>query len=206
VVATPLPDELEIQQAIAACQPDLNQMVFPAYLLDCGHRLLTWNTFIPKLFSGTLTPSSDHHLSMLRVLFDPTYPLQAKIANPSVFFPAQIRALRYEMHQFRSEIWYQPLLDELLADCPLFERCWTEALANHNDYLIAARPLVPVELDVAHPDVSHTGSAELPVMRFRLTAEPFAQDRRFRVIYYIPADSATMQQCVTWLNANQSLD
>jgi hypothetical protein len=33
-------------------------------------------------------------------------------------------------------------------------------------------------------------------MHFRLTSEPFAQDRRFRVIYYLPADPATMQQMI----------
>jgi hypothetical protein len=35
-------------------------------------------------------------------------------------------------------------------------------------------------------------------LQFRLSSEPFAQDARFRTIYYFPADPITMQQCAAW--------
>lgn len=95
---------------------------------------------------------------MLKILFDPAYGVTPLIANPDVFFPAQIRALRCEMQ--------------------LFQRHWTQT-----DYSFAARPLTPLELDL--PDSGR--------LKFRLLAEPFAQDRRFRVLYTIPADGNTIQ-------------
>jgi transcriptional regulator with XRE-family HTH domain len=184
MVDTPVPDEREIEWAIAACQSELSEAVFPVYLLDCTHRLLTWNRFVPLIFG--LTDRQIARASMIRMVFDPTFRVTPLIANPEVFFPAQIRALRYEMRLFRGESWYDRLIAEMIDQCPLFAAYWT---LDDRDSLIAARPLVPLVIDL--PDVG--------VLRFRLTSEPFAQDRRFRIIYYIPADAPTIQQCVNWL-------
>jgi transcriptional regulator with XRE-family HTH domain len=186
-VDTPLPLQPEIEWAIASCQSELATAVFPAYLLDCAHRVLAWNAFFIKLF-GPIGLSHPYCLSVLKMLFDPRYSVTPLIANPDVFFPAQIRALRYEMRWFRSETWYEALIDEMLAECPLFRHYWLDSLAQQQSYLVAARPLVSFELNVPHAGL----------LRFRLTSEPFAQDRRFRVIYYIPADALTITQCVAW--------
>jgi hypothetical protein len=164
---------------------ELASAIFPAYLLDCGHRLLAWNRFIPKLFHSDQPPFPQYLTSILRALFDPHYLLSALIANPDEFFPAQMRALRYEMRLFRGESWYSPLIEDVKAECPKFEKYWTQSL--HENAYIAARPLVPINLNI-----SAIGS-----LCFRLTSEPFAQDRRFRIIYYIPADSVTIQHCLT---------
>ena len=75
-----------------------------------------------------------------------------------------------------------------MAISPLFAKCWTQALAEPAGDMIAARPLIPLELDV--PEIGR--------LRFRITSEPFAQDRRFRVIYYIPADAPTIQSCILY--------
>ncbi|MBZ0302943.1 MAG: helix-turn-helix transcriptional regulator [Anaerolineae bacterium] len=190
IVDTPLPDAAEIRRAVAECQTDLDSAVFPAYLLDCAHRLLTWNAFVPRLFTRRVFAPQAAPPSMLWMLFDPAYGITARIANPSTFFPAQIRALRYEMRQFGGEPWHEALIDDLLKQCPLFVQHWTEALATHRTETIAARPLVPIELEL--PNVG--------TLRFRLTSEPFAGDRRFRLIYYIPADAVTIQQVIRWLD------
>ena len=52
----------------------------------------------------------------------------------------------------------------------------------------AARALVPVRLAVPGAGL----------LQFRLSSEPFARDARFRVIYYFPADPATMRRCAAW--------
>jgi transcriptional regulator with XRE-family HTH domain len=184
VVDTPLPDAREIEAAVGSCQSELASAVFPVYLLDCAHRLLSWNPFLPKLFGGW---QKEHDVSVLRLMFDPAYGVSGRIANPDAFFPAQIRALRYQMRLFRSEAWVDVLLADLLRQA-MFARYWTAAPEQPSGELIAARPLIPLELNV--PD---TG-----LLRFRLTSEPFADDRRFRMIYYLPADAATMQQCLVW--------
>jgi transcriptional regulator with XRE-family HTH domain len=179
VVDTPLPDADETAWAVGICRDELDKAVFPVYLLDCAHRLLAWNAFVARLFPVMQVGQ----VSMLRLLFDPAYGVTRRIANPEAFFPAQIRALRYQMRLFRGEAWFDALIDEMRRH-PLFERWWTDA--GQNDVPLAARPLVPLEIEMA-------GAGRL---RFRLTSEPFAQDRRFRVIYYLPADPATMQQMI----------
>jgi hypothetical protein len=35
-------------------------------------------------------------------------------------------------------------------------------------------------------------------LQFRLSAERFTRDARFRIIYFFPADVPTMQQCTAW--------
>jgi transcriptional regulator with XRE-family HTH domain len=149
VVDAPLPTEDEIQWAIEVYRAEIDSAVFPAYLLDCAHRLLSWNPLITKLFrldgDSVYQPVISRRVSMLRVVFDPVYQVALWISNPDVFFPAQIRALRYEMQWFREEPWYQVLLAEI---------------------------------------------------------EPFAQDRRFRVLYYLPAEPKTMQQCLLWVQSS----
>ncbi len=114
VVDTPLPDEAEIAWAVNVCRSELDEAVFPVYLLDCAHRLLAWNAFLPRVF-GDFAGRATHPLSMLRALFDPAYGVTARIANPDVFFPAQMRALRYQMRLFHGEAWYDALIEELRA-------------------------------------------------------------------------------------------
>lgn len=191
VVDAPLPDASEIQRAVTACRTDLESAVLPAYLLDCAHRLLNWNALLPKLF-GSKPLRGTELVSMLRLLFDPAQGVTGLIANQSEFFPAQIRTLRYEMHIFQSEAWCATLINEMRHQHPLFEHYWAESIAG--PYPIAARPLVPLALSL--PDAGE--------LRFRLTSEPFVQDRRFRILYYIPADAATIQQCALWSDSNNS--
>jgi transcriptional regulator with XRE-family HTH domain len=191
VVDAPLPDEAEIRRAVEACRADLEHAVLPAYLLDCAHRLLNWNALLPKLF-GAKPFRGEGHVSMLRLLFDPAHRVTPLIANVEEFFPAQIRTLRYEMHIFQSEAWCAALINEMRQNHPLFEQYWAASIAEQ--YPTAARPLIPMALNL--PGIG--------TLRFRLTSEPFAQDRRFRIIYYIPADAATIQQCALWSEANDS--
>lgn len=188
LVDTPLPDEAEIRWAVEICRAELADAVFPVYLLDCAHHLLAWNDFVPSIL-GSVTGKPGKRLSMLRILFDPAFGVTGRIANADEFFPAQIRALRYQMRLFRGENWYTTLIDDLRRGCPLFERWWN---VPDVDAQIAARPLIPLVI---------MGVTQTPEpLRFRLTSEPFAQDRRFRIIYYIPADPATMRQYAAWAN------
>jgi transcriptional regulator with XRE-family HTH domain len=189
VVDAPIPDEREIQWAIAACQTELDGAVFPVYVLDCAHRLLAWNALVPQIFriDRLLHPIANaERLSMLNIIFDPAYGVTESIVNREAFFPAQIRALRSEMQWFRDEDWYKRLIGDMLK-IPEFEKYWTADTLDSPR--LAARPLTPLSLKLPTGDI----------LQFRLIAEPFVQDRRFRVIYCLPADTATIQQCVNWL-------
>ena len=184
VVDAPLPNEADIRWAVDTCRAELDEAVFPVYLLDCSHRLLAWNPYVAKLFP--IDRYAGQRLSMQKLLFDPSYGISGLIANPEAFFPALIRALRNQVTLFRSEAWYAELIDDLRQNHPLFETYWTQA--EPSEPPLAGRPLVPLLLDL--PGIGR--------LRFRVTSESFAQDRRFRVIYYLPADPATMRQCAAW--------
>ncbi|MFC1936433.1 hypothetical protein ACFLYP_02065 [Chloroflexota bacterium] len=189
VVETSLPTSEETIWAVETCHQVLESVSFPAYLLDCSHRLLTWNKYTPKLF-GLDTASKDMEkladVSMLLILFDPKHGISQLIHNPDTFFDAAIRALRYEMRLFRGENWYKDVINDLMK-LPLFEKYWTSVKPD-SPYPTAARPLVPIELNVPL----------IGLLKFRLASEILAEDRRFRIIYYLPADSKTMKQCAIW--------
>lgn len=186
VVDTPLPDEAELQWAIDACRAEIDAAVFPAYLLDCAHRLLAWNALVPPLFQLDQRALAARP-SMLRISFDTAYPVAGRIANPDVFLPAQIRALRYEMHWLQDEAWHAALLAEMLR-VPRFAAAW-RAADQAPPSPVAGRPLALFQLDLP----------ETGLLQFRLIAEPFGDDRRFRMLYSLPADPKTIRQCLAWL-------
>jgi transcriptional regulator with XRE-family HTH domain len=185
-VTTPLPDEEEIIWATVTARRELHDAAFPVYLLDCAHRLIAWNRFVPALFGLAASEEGIGRLarrSLPSLWFDPASPLAALVAEPAAFLPALVRAFRYEMQLFRAETWYPPLFAELWA-LPLFRRAWT-LVEREPATAGAARALVPVRLAVP-------GAGTL---QFRLSSEHFTRDTRFRLVNFFPADPATMRWC-----------
>jgi transcriptional regulator with XRE-family HTH domain len=185
VAVTPPADE-DRAWARAVSRRELHEFPFPAYVLDCTHRLVAWNRHFPRL----LGVSPEHarlaqlaRRSLLAAWFDPASPLGPLVAEPDVFLPALIRAFRFERQQFWAEPWYAAVLDELMA-LPSFRHYW-DVVDQEPAPAGAARALVPLRLAVPGAGV----------LQFRLSAEPFTRDARFRVVYYFPADLPTMHQC-----------
>jgi hypothetical protein len=189
MVATPLPREEEIAWAGTVCQREIHEVPFPAYVLDCTHRLLLWNHSVPRLFGmapDDATLGGLARQSLLAAWFDAGSPLASLVAEPETFLPAIIRALRSEMQQFRTEAWYTEVLGSLQA-LPRFRHYWA-VVEQQPPLASAARALVSVRLT--------TPGAGL--LQFRLSSEHFVRDARFRLVYYFPADPATMRQCAAW--------
>jgi transcriptional regulator with XRE-family HTH domain len=187
-VSTAPPNADEIAWARDFCRSELDDAPFPAYALDCTHRIIAWNRQSPRLFG--LLPS-DPTLgrlvgqSVLAAWFDDASPLSRLVAEPDAFMPALIRAFRSEMKPYQAEPWCQTELNRLFA-LPRFRHYWAE-LEHEPMQVSAARALVPVRLRV--PGAGH--------LLFRLSAEHFVDDARFRLIYFFPADLATMEWCAT---------
>lgn len=189
-VATPPPSDEDVAWARAACARELEGVPFPAYVLDCTHRLIAWNRYVPRLLGVAPDDPLLERLagrSMLAPWFEPTSPLGRLVADPEAFLPALVRASRYEMQRFRGEAWHAAMIQHLIETLPRFRHHWEEverepALAS------AARALVPVRLRVPNAGV----------LQFRLSSEPFTRDARFRVIYYLPADAETLRRCAAW--------
>ncbi|CAA9573992.1 MAG: hypothetical protein AVDCRST_MAG18-2323 [uncultured Thermomicrobiales bacterium] len=192
---TPLPTADDLAQARAECQHELDAVAFPAYVLDCAHRLVAWNRSFPRLLGvGPGDPLLGRLAgrSLLAPWFDPASPLAPLVAEPDRLLPALIRACRFEGRRFGGEPWYAPMvLDPLLA-LPRFRHHW-ELVAREPEAAGAGRALVPLLLDL--PRVGR--------LQFRLAAEPFGRDARFRTIYYFPADPPSMRRCADW--AEQSV-
>lgn len=190
LVATPPPTEDDIAWARAVSQRELHEVPFPAYVLDCMHRLIAWNRLVPPLFR---LPPDDPSLgglarrSLLAAWFDPASPIARLVAEPDDFLPAMIRAARYEMQQFRTEAWYAEMVAGLIADLPRFRQYW-QSVEQEPAPASAARALVPARLAVPGAGV----------LEFRLSSEHFTRDARFRLVYFFPADPATMQHCAAW--------
>jgi hypothetical protein len=130
------------------------------------------------------------HWSIFRLWFDPRYGVTGLVHNPETLFAQMMRALRHEMYLFGNEPWCQVLIDELSVELPLFRTYWmrgNEVPATAS----AARALVPLQLLL--PGVG--------LLQFRISAEPFTRDARFRMVYLLPADPVTMQQCAAWASA-----
>lgn len=204
LVATPLPSPAETDWARESCQRELHDVPFPAYMLDCFPRLVAWNRSAPRLLGdepdrgagtsggrrgerGESILASLVGNSMLAPWFDPTSPLGALVAEPEVFLPLLIRALRYEVERYRHEPWLVAMLDKMQAELPRFRAEWHRA-EQEPAPISAARVLVPVKLAIPGEGL----------LQFRLVSEPLVRDARFRLIYYLPADPRTMRRCAIW--------
>jgi transcriptional regulator with XRE-family HTH domain len=190
LVPVPIPDASDIAWARDVSRRELHEFPFPAYVLDCVPRLIAWNQRVPRLFG--LEPA-DPTLgglagkSLPAAWFDPASPIGPLVADPDGMLPALIRAFRHEMHQFQSEQWFQEELARLL-ELTLFRHYWEVVEREEQPPASAARALAPLWLDVP-------GAGKL---QFRLSAEPFTRDARFRLVNYFPADARTMEVCASW--------
>jgi hypothetical protein len=187
-----LPTPEELIGAREAARRELAAVGVPAYVLDCAHRLVAWNGTFPLLLG---VRSDDPWLrqlagrSLLATWFEPTSPLGRLVVDPDEFLPALIRAMRHEMRSFRAEPWCAEVLTELMA-LPRF-RHYHAQVEKETAPISGGRALVPVRL--ATPGAGR--------LEFRLAAEPFTGDARFRVVYYFPGDAATMRACTDWAGA-----
>ena len=178
--------------AAEVSRPELDEAPFPAYTLDCAHRLVVWNRLVPPLFGidprdPTLGGLAGQ--SIMVAWFDEASPISGLVLEPRSFLVGLVRGLQYEMQQFRTEAWYEPLLDRL-RELPGFREAW-ETAAREQGVVTAARALVPILLNV--PKVGP--------LRFRLSSERFVRDARFRVVYLFPGDPAAMSACASWAAA-----
>lgn len=189
-VTTTLPDAADVAWAREVSRRELHDVTFPAFVLDCAHRLVACNDALLRLLGIAVDDPwllKMEQESLLARWFEPDAPFCRLVAEPDILLPAIVRAFRYEMEQFHHEPWYAEVLTRLHEGTPLFGKYWTQT-EREPPPASAARAIVPVRL--AAP---HTGPLE-----FRLASERFTRDSRFRLVYYFPSDLVTMQRCAEW--------
>jgi transcriptional regulator with XRE-family HTH domain len=188
-VTTPPPTDEELAWAAEISRRELDEAPFPAYVLDCTHRLVAWNRLVPHLFGINPNDPTLGGLageSLVAAWFAPTSPISGLLAEPEVILASVIRAMRYEMQAFHSEPWYAEVIGRL-QEIPGFRTAW-DTLYGDWGVVTAARALVPFRMVVP----------EAGALLFRLSSERFVRDARFRVVYLFPADPASMNACARW--------
>jgi hypothetical protein len=192
-VATPPPTVAEVAWAVEVSKQELAELPFPAYVLDCTHRIVGWNPVVPHLFGADLDDPSLGGLagrSLLAAWFDPASPVGRLVAEPDVLLPALVRAMHYETEQFSAEPWIRPLIDGL-ERLPRFREASALVASEQPPErrgVTSSRAWAPVRLTVPG----------LGLLQFRLSSERFGRDARFRAVYLFPADPATMAACASW--------
>lgn len=184
--AAPLPDATDVAWARAVVQEDLQAVSVPAYLLDCGARLLAWNPVVPKLFP-VVGQECDRilaeHWSMLKLLFDPRFGVAERLENRDTVLLQLLNAFRHELERIGDEPWVAAVTAELARDIPQFHSAWQAS--GHLKTASPARSLVRFQLTLS----------EHAAAQFWVTAEPLTRDVRFRLVYLLPVDLATSAWC-----------
>jgi transcriptional regulator with XRE-family HTH domain len=184
----PLPTADEIALAQQRFRASLTPIPIPVQLLDCAQRLLDWNRLLPPLVGRhpddpamlTLT-----NRTITEILYEPAFGIGQRVLNLQAWSRHMLPVLIHELRPYLKEPWGEQLYVAMrqnvpgladLIDDPALERA------------IPARPLEPIVF---------AGPADT-ALPFRIAAEPFTEDTRFRVIYYFPADAAALNYCQAW--------
>ena len=178
------PSEREFHWAQDLAAPQLRAFPYPAYALDCLHRLVHANLAATRLLGIERRPGEvpgSGERSILEEWFDERSDIGRMVANPEQFLGAMVAAFRYEIRRFQEEEWSQQLVDRM-RNVIRFESYWRET-GTDVEQLGASRALVPLDLQLSNGDCR----------RFRLATERFIDDARFRVVYYFPDDVTTMK-------------
>jgi transcriptional regulator with XRE-family HTH domain len=187
-VKNPLPSDAEIAIARQRFHEQLNRSPLPVQLLDCAQRLLAWNGLLALLVGrepDDLMRDGMLGQTITRILYEPQFGIGQRILNLAEWSAYMLPVLVHELRPYMQELWGRRLLNELRSSVPGLDE-----LLRHPERLraIPARPLQTLVF---------AGPANRP-LPFRIAAEPFTNDTRFRVIYYFPADAAALAQTQAW--------
>lgn len=192
----PLPEPHEVEAACQRCQPVLDAVPMPTYLMDFVTRLLTWNRCFSRL-QGSLEGSGIleqwQHKPLFKVQFDSRVRLGAYLENMEVHLQAEVRGIRERLAPYREERWYAGFVAELCQE-PEFNRYWQLAADSRSQEEIvtefAARVLQPVRFKLPGIDTE---------LHFYANVDAVLGDDRFRIVYLIPANGFTLRQVERWL-------
>ncbi len=189
-----LPTEREIEEGRRLCAQELLSATWPAYLMDHGQRLWSWNRYVPRLLGlapDDPAPARFVGLTVLDLVFNPAVGVNLMIANPERYRPLFLRMFKIQTQPHAHEPWFQDLLARA-GDWPGFAEMWA-ALPEDADEVLATQPIIPIEFRV--PGV------EAP-LRFRIAGIYLSLDPRFQVTHWIPYGAATLRHCALWAEAD----
>ncbi|NJN83623.1 MAG: hypothetical protein HC802_15960 [Caldilineaceae bacterium] len=174
------------------CQPLMDRLPFPAYLMDIQGYVWAWNKHVPRMLQlrpkrldFLLRPA---RMTLYQGFFHPSFRIGELMENRELFLTHNIRVLRQDWERERclEETWCQEALAYSFRHYPEFKKFWDLA-ENPPISEIPARPLTNLRFR------SPSGTLE-----FRVAIEKMTRDDRFKVVYLMPADAATLEECARW--------
>lgn len=189
VTDTPEPTDEDIAWACSKCQPIMDAVPFPSYLLDVRAYVLAWNKQVPKMFglrSSTLQFFlGSQRMTLFQTFFHPRLRFADAVENRDMVLKHVIQLVRQDFAQYMKEPWSKRILDESFK-MPEFKKYW-DIVPQLPPSDIPARPLT--HLRIRHKD---------SVVAFRVAIERMTRDERFKIVYLMPADVHTTELCETW--------
>lgn len=189
----PLPEPHETEAIGAECQPILDALPTPAYLVDILTRLVTWNALFAQLAGGSDSLERLIGQPLFKMQFASHLRLREFMDGMDEVLLASVRMVHERLAPYQDERWYHDFLAELCEE-PEFLHYWEAAIAlgprKPLPVAFAARILHPVQF--ALPNEGKTK------LQFYSNPEPLENDARYQMIYLIPADLLTMRQVDRW--------
>ena len=189
-----LPTEAKMKTIAARCQPILDELPIPAYIVDIVTRLVGWNDLFVALLGeeGELAEEL-RGWSLFKAKFAARYELQSFMDEMELHLLEDARGFRERLAPYRKEEWYDGFIEELCSE-PGFKDYWdasaTLAPPDANPLTFADRILHPVEFPLP-------GSDDIE-LAFYSNPEDLQDDSRFQMIYLIPVDQFSMRQVERW--------
>lgn len=192
VVNTPAPTDEEISWACSICQPIMDALPFPCYMLDIRGYVLGWNSILPYML-GIPHRTMDfilrpQRMTLYQAFFDSRLKIADMMENRRAFLSHIIRVMRqdWEAEYVTEEPWCQELLAESFRRYPEFREYWAMAV-NPPISEIPARPLTNLRVNTRRG-----------VVEVRIAIEKMSRDNRFKIVYLMPADARTLELCEAW--------
>jgi len=193
----PLPNTEEIAVTCVCCQPILDAVPMPAYLMDFLTRFLAWNRCFARLL-GIHEESSVleemRSVPLFKSQFDSRVRLGQFMANMQPYLLAEAKSIRERLAPYQEEDWYEEFVEELCSE-PEFNRYWHATQQNASSKAMvtkfAARALQPVHFSVPGFDTQ---------LRFYANLDELVDDDRFAIVYLIAADAFTVRHVERWLD------
>jgi transcriptional regulator with XRE-family HTH domain len=190
----PLPDHAETEAIRQRCQPVLDELPLPAYLVDIITRLVTWNNLFAKLAgsaSGALAQLRGKPL--FKAQFASRLRLGQFMENMDEVLLEDVYSIRVRLAPYHGERWYQDFIAELCEE-PDFQHYWDASA------LLEPREPAPVAFAtrILHPVRFQLPDTEGAVLTFYSNPEYVEDDARFQMIYLIAENAYTMRQVERW--------
>lgn len=185
-----LPTPAEIEDARRLFAQELEVTTWPAYLMDHGHRIWSWNRYGPRLLGvppGKPMPDRYTGMTTLDFTFNPALGLNLRIANADSYQADFLRSFKVQTQPYAEEPWFAEMIDRA-GRWPGFARIW-EGLSDDPDTMMMSERIYPIAFRVPGYDEPLT---------FRIVLIYLSFDPRFQIISWIPYGAATMRHVAQW--------